>query len=263
MADSQFDGLRVGGKPIFPQHPIPLMSPLMGVSYTGHYSGKLLWVHHTHDSSLWPSQGIIYEGAVLGEQGASGAEARFRLQWTENAEHIMPAWLPPSPLRASNTELVDYTPIIEQGLVDLARWVEEDVAPASTSYEYVDGQVRLPADAASRGGVQPVVSVTANGGSLATVAVGEPVTLSVQAEAPAAGGTIVSVQWDFDGKGAYPYSDPSVDGSATSVTLATTHAYSEPGTYFATALVASHRDGDVDAKHRRLQNLASARVVVR
>ena len=137
------------------------------------------------------------------------------------------------------------------------------MAPASTSYEYVDGQVRLPADAASRGGVQPVVSVTANGGELATVAVGEPVTLSVQAEAPAAGGTIIAVQWDFDGKGAYPYSEPSVDGSATSVTLSTTHAYSEPGTYFATALVASHRDGDVDAKHRRLQNLASARVVVR
>ncbi len=100
----------------------------------------------------------------------------------------MPAWLPPSPLRASNTWLVDYTPIIEQGLVDLARWVEEGVAPASTSYEYVDGQVRLPATAAERGGVQPVVSVTANGGAMRQVAVGEPVTLSVQAEAPAAGG---------------------------------------------------------------------------
>jgi hypothetical protein len=199
---------------------------------------------------------------VLREQGASGAEARFRLQWTQNAEHIMPAWLPPSPLRASNTELVDYTPIIEQGLVDLARWVEEGVAPASTSYEYVDGQVRLPATAAERGGVQPVVSVTANGGALATVAVGEPVTLEVHAEAPAAGGTIVSVQWDFDSKGTYPYSDPSVDGTATSVTLTTTHTYSEPGTYFATALVASHVDGDVNTKHRRLQNLASARVVV-
>jgi PKD domain-containing protein len=126
----------------------------------------------------------------------------------------------------------------------------------------VDGQVRLPATAAERGGIQPVVSVTANGGALATVAVGEPVTLSVHAEAPAAGGTIVSVQWDFDSKGTYPYSDPSVDGSATSVTLTTTHTYSEPGTYFATALVASHVDGDVSTPHRRLQNLASARVVV-
>lgn len=263
MEDSQFDGLRIGGKPIYAQHPVPLMSPLMGVSYTGHYAGKLLWVHHTHDSSLWPSQGIIYEGAVRDAQGDSGAAERFRLQWTENAEHVIPAWLPPSPVRASNTCLVDYNPIIEQGLADLARWVEEDVPPAATSYQYADGQVRLPATAAERGGVQPVVSVTADGGSLATVAAGSPVTLAVHAEAPAAGGAIVSVQWDFDGTGTYPYSDPTVDGSAASVTLTTTHAYTVPGTYFATALVASHRDGDVNAEHRRLQNLASARVVVR
>jgi hypothetical protein len=47
------------------------------------------------------------------------------------------------------------------------------------------------------------------------------------------------------------------------VTLTTTHTYEAPGTYFATALVTSHREGDVSAQHRRLQNLASARVLVR
>src|SRR6202041_975741 len=73
MDDAQFDGLRVGGHPIYAQHPVPLMSPLMGVSYTGHYAGKLLWVHHTHDSSLWPSQGIIYQAAALATLGAAGA----------------------------------------------------------------------------------------------------------------------------------------------------------------------------------------------
>jgi hypothetical protein len=263
MEDSQFDGLRVNGRPIYAQHPVPLMSPLMGVSYTGHYAGKLLWIHHTHDSSLWPSQGIIYEGAVLAAQGADGAAQRFRLQWTENAEHVMAAVLPSSPLRASNTFLIDYTPIIEQGLADLARWVEDGAAPAATTYAYADGQVRLPATATERGGVQPVVSVTANGGELASVAAGEPVSLWVHAEAPEAGGTIVSVQWDFDGKGAFPHRHDSVDGTSTSVDLATTHAWDAPGTYFATALVTSHRDGDVTAKYRRLQNLASARVVVR
>ena len=44
--------------------------------------------------------------------------------------------------------------------------------------------------------------------------------------------------------------------------LAQTHAYDAPGTYFATARVFSNREGDVDAEHRRLQNLASARIVV-
>jgi hypothetical protein len=261
MEDAQFDSLRINGLPIFKQHPVPLMSPLMGVSYTGHYEGKLLWIHHTHDSSLWPSQGIIYEGAVLETQGAEAAEDRFRLQWSENAEHIGSAMLPSSPLRATNTWLIDYTPIIEQGLFDLAQWVEEGVVPARTTYEYVDGQVRLPASAAERLGVQPVVSVTANGGDRAEVAVGAPVTLELRAEAPPAGGTIVSVQWDFDSKGTFPFSH-EVDGTSKEVVLTTTHSYDKPGTYFATARVYGHRDGDVNATTRLLQNLASARVVV-
>ncbi len=261
MEDAQFDALRVNGRPIYKQHPVPLMSPLMGVSYTGHYEGKLLWIHHTHDSSLWPSQGVIYEGAVLGTQGAKGAQERFRLQWTENAEHISSAMLPSSPVRATTTWLIDYMPIIEQGLVDLARWVEDGVAPPSTTYEYIDGQVRLPASAAERQGVQPVVAVTANGGDLAKVGVGEPVTLEVRAQAPPAGGTIISVEWDFDSLGSFPFSH-EVDGTSDSVVLSTTHVYDQPGTYFATARVAAHREGDVGAAHRRLQNLASARVVV-
>ncbi len=262
MSDTQFDGLRVAGRPIYQQHPVPLMSPLMGVSYTGHFQGKLLWIHHTHDSSLWPSQGIIYEAATKQAQGADGAFERFRLQWTENAEHIGPAFLPSSPLRASNTCLVDYTPIIEQGLVDLAGWVEDGVAPAATRYTYQDGQVQLPARAAERGGVQPVVRVTADGAGRADVSAGATVILQVRAEAPPAGGTIVSVIWDFDGKGTFPVGQDEVDGTRREVTLTTSHAYDTPGTYFATALVASQREGDVNAKHRRLQNLASARVVV-
>src|ERR1700728_592023 len=261
MEDAQFDSLRVNGRPIYRQHPVPLMSPLMGVSYTGHYEGKLLWIHHTHDSSLWPSQGVIYEGAVLQAQGPEAAAEKFRLQWTQHAEHIPSAMLPSSPLRATSTWLIDYTPIIEQGLFNLTRWVEEGVAPASTTYEYVDGQVQLPASADERQGVQPVVHVTANGGDGAGVAVGEPVTWEVRAEAPPAGGTIISVQWDFDSQGPFPFSH-EVDGTAKEVVLTTTHTYDKPGTYFATAAVASHREGDVAAVNRRLQNLAAARVVV-
>ena len=39
----------------------PEMSPFMGVPHTGRFEGKMLWVHHTHDASLWPSQGIGHE----------------------------------------------------------------------------------------------------------------------------------------------------------------------------------------------------------
>jgi hypothetical protein len=57
MDDPQFDSLRIDGVPLFPQHPVPQMSPLMGVCYSGQYTGKLLWIHHTHDSSVWPAWG--------------------------------------------------------------------------------------------------------------------------------------------------------------------------------------------------------------
>jgi hypothetical protein len=43
----------------------------------------------------------------------------------------------------------------------------------------------------------------------------------------------------------------------------TTHAFDRPGTYFVTAMVESHRQGDVHATSRRIPNLAAARVVVR
>jgi hypothetical protein len=261
MDDAQFDSLRLDGMPVYEQHPVPLMSPLMGVSYTGHFEGKLLWIHHTHDSSLWPTQGIIYRGAVLDAQGTAATSEKFRLQWTQNAEHIPPTFLPNSSKRATSTWLVDYFPIIEQGLADLIKWVEEGVAPSNTAFEFVDGQVRLPATASERGGIQPVVNVTANGGHRAEIKAGENVELEVVAEVPPNSGTIVSVAWDFDGWGTFPLQH-DVDGSDTSLRLSTRHTYDTPGTYFATALVHSNREGKVDAEFRRLPNLASARIVV-
>lgn len=261
MDEAQFDSLRVAGTPVYPQHPVPRMSPLMGVSYTGHYQGKLLWIHHTHDSSLWPTQGLIYEGAVRAVQGADGAAERFRLQWTENAEHIPPMYLPSSPTRATGTWLVDYFPIIEQGLADLIRWVEDGQPPAATTYSFVDGQIRLPNSAVERGGVQPVVSVNADGHTRVAVPVGQPVTLEVHAEVPPNAGTIVAVEWDLDGSGTFPVRH-EVEGRDTSVKLSTTHAYDRPGTWFATARVYSQREGDTGTPYRRLPNVASARVVV-
>ena len=261
MDDPQFDGLKLGGAPVYPQHPVPTMSPLMGVAYTGQYEGKLLWVHHTHDSSLWPSQGLVYEAAVAQAQGEAARAEKFRLQWTENAEHIGPAMLPSAPDRATTTWLVDYTPIIEQGLVDLIRWVEEGVAPASTTYRYDKGQVSLPSTAAERGGVQPVVALTVNDGERAEVRVGEVVTVELFAEAPPEGGTIISIEWDFDGHGAFAESE-TLDGTDKAVRRTQTHVYDQPGTYFASVRVCSQREGDPAAEFRRLPNVDSIRVVV-
>jgi len=262
MGDLQFDSLRVDGKPVYTQHPVPVMSPLMGNSYSGQFEGKLLWVHHTHDASLWPPQGVIYEGAVLGAQGQQGAQDRFRLRWSEHAEHVPPMMISSSLGRSANTWLVDYQPIIEQSLLDLTTWAESGVAPAATAYSYHDGKVTLPSTAAERGGIQPVVTVTANGATYVHAAVGEAVHLEAHAEVPEGAGTIIAVQWDFDGLGAFPFAHEEIDGSAREVKVSTSHSYDAPGTYFVTALVHSHRDGDVAATARRIPNLGQVRVVV-
>ncbi|MEI8241604.1 MAG: DUF6159 family protein, partial [Actinomycetota bacterium] len=262
MDDPQFDSLRLDGVPVYPQHEVPLMSPLMGVSYSGEFEGKCIWVHHTHDASLWPPQGIIYHQAVLAAQGEVGANERFRIRWTDNAEHIPPMMIPSKGPRAVNTWLVDYGPVIEQTMADLVDWVERGIEPAGTAYSYADGKVTLPTTAAERGGIQAVVKVSANGGSLASVKVGEPVSITAGAELPPNAGTIISLEWDFDGKGTYPLKDDSIDGSATSISRTVTQTYDAPGTYFVTALVHSHRAGDIAATSRRVPNLAQARVVV-
>lgn len=262
MDDGSMDHLKLDGAPVHPQHPVPLMAPMMGNSYSGQFEGKLMWVHHTHDASLWPSQGVIYEQAVLAAQGPEQTARKFRLRWSQNAEHVPPMMIGKAGNRAANTWLIDYTPLIEQGLADLIAWVEDGVEPLGTTYSYEDGKVTLPDTAEERGGVQPVVMVTANGSVRAEVRVREPVTLSVVAEVPKGAGGIVDVQWDFDGEGTYPFTHDGVDGSSERVELTTEHTYDAPGEYFATALVHSHVDGDPTAAHPRLPNLAQARIVV-
>lgn len=258
----EWDFLNVDGRPVYPQYPLPSMSPFMSTPYSCRYEGKLMWIHHTHDASLWPPQGTGYRDGVLRNQGEEAAAERFRLRWTENAEHVPGDFVPAQPNRATNTWLIDYRPVIEQCLADVVAWVEDGVDPAVTAFEYADGRVTLPPSAAARGGIQPVVTVRANGAERAEVRVGEVVELTVHAEVPPGAGSVVSIAWDLDGSGTYPLRHDDVDGPAAEVTRATKHAYDRPGTFFATALVHSHRDGDVHATHRRIPNLAAARIVV-
>ena len=79
---------------------------------------------------------------------------------------------------------------------------------------------------------------------------------------PPGAGTIVGVEWDFDGSGTFPFATTRSTAPRRRVELTTTHTYDRPGTYFATARVHSHRDGDVDATSRRIPNVAQARIVV-
>jgi hypothetical protein len=258
----EYDFLSLDGNPIYPQHPLADMSPFGGQQYSAQFKGKLIWVQHTHDNSLWPAQAMVYANGVLRAQGEQGANERFRLRWTEHAEHVPPVFLPSAPGRAANTWLIDYAPVIEQTLKDVVDWVEKGIEPAATNFDYRDGKVTLPRTAAERAGIQPVVSVLANGELRAEVRAGEPVTLEAHTEVPPEAGSVVSVEWDFDGSGTFPFSHDEVDGTARELTVSTNHTFDRPGTYFVTARVCSHRDGDINATSRRIPNVAQARVIV-
>jgi hypothetical protein len=257
----EYDQFRLGGTPIYEQYERPYLSPFMGVPHTGRFDGKMLWIQHTHDSSLWPTQGVGMRNNIEREVGYPRSRQCFRLRWLENAEHVPPFMAAAPPARANNTWLVDYIAHVEQSLTDLTAWVEDGVEPAETDFDLVDGHIVLPSSAKERGGIQPVVHVTADGAKRSEVSTGSPVDLQVRAEVPPGAGTIISVKWDVDGSGTYPVTQ-DVDGLATEVTLALQWSYDRPGTYFPTALVESHRDGDVSATSRRIANLDSARVVV-
>ncbi len=104
------------------------------------------------------------------------------------------------------------------------------------------------------------MEVTANGTVRTDVKVGEPVTLTVHAEAPEGAGTFTQAHWDLDASDAYSLRAEVAPGQ-TDLTLSTTIAFDKPGVYFVTCRVRLNRHGDPSAR-RQVENLASARVVV-
>jgi hypothetical protein len=205
---------------------------------------------------------LSYKQAVERVQGPQGAAERFRLRWTENAEHIPPRMLPPNPGRMPATWLVNFHEVIEQSLYDLCDWVEKGIPPAATKFTFTDGKVSLPASARERGGIQPVVHVSANGSIKAEIDKGESVNVKLDAEVPPGAGFVILVEWDFDGSGSYPVRHRFEDRQAR-VEMSTTHTYDKAGVYFVTARVTAHRQGDPDTTSCRVENVAAARVIVR
>lgn len=261
--DLAFDGQMVDGRPLWPQRQFQKPAAIFsGGRNTAKFAGKMLWYHNTHDAAVWPATAFYYANAVRRVQGEDGMKERYRLRFNQNAQHASATRTPRGAAPVMNTRVIDYTPAIEQGLHDLVAWVEKGIAPAGTNAEYRAGQLVLPATAATRGGIQPVVNASANGATRAEVKVGQPVTLSVEGEVPPGAGSVIAVEWDFDGEGKWPFQHPGIDGTSTRVALETRHSFDKPGTYFPCVRVVSHREGDVKATSRRIENIARVRVVV-
>jgi hypothetical protein len=226
-----------------------------GTVQTGRFEGKMIVVESLLDREALPWQADWYRGKVQ-EHVGDALDDRFRLWFTDNALHGDDV------VQEDPTHTVSYLGMLHQALRDLSRWVEEGVAPpASTNYEVADGQVIVPPGAGARRGIQPVVSLTVDGGARADVGVGREVVLHAAAAVPAGAGFVVGLEWDFDGEGLFPLSE--IVEIAESIDVERRWTAPGPGTYFPVVRVVAQRDGDRDTPYARLRNLARVRVVVR
>jgi hypothetical protein len=142
-------------------------------------------------------------------------------------------------------------------------WVEHGVTPpADTAHEVVDAQVRLLGDGTTRGGVQPTVRLTVGGGDCVHATVGQEVQFVGEAIVPPGTGTVVAAEWDYEGDGDFPETDPAIDGSLSRAVVHGRHVFTAPGTYFPSLRITAHRNSDPDTPYARVQNLGRVRVVV-
>lgn len=246
------------GTPRYPQRPM-LLGPLFtanasGAVPTGRINNKMIVVACLLDREALPWQADWYRTQVQQHLGTA-ADGTFRLWYIENALHG------DDEEQEFPTQTVSYLGALQTALRQVAAWVERGVEPAaSTSYTVTDGQVHVPPTAAERAGIQPTISLTANGAVRATVGVGEPVTLRMSADTPPHAGEIVALAWDFTGIGRLGH--PVAVRPARHVEAEQTVAFDAPGTYLVAVRATSQSEGRADDPATRVHNAARARVIV-
>ncbi len=250
------------GKPLYPQR--PLLGPMLSMGATGKlptgkFKGKMILVENLYDTEAYAWQADWYRNRVAENLGKE-TNNNFRLWMVDHANHA------DTSTQKEPVHSVSYIGALQQALRDLSAWVEQGVEPPATStYKIDDGQMVVPAVAVERKGIQPVVSVTANGGKRAEVTVGTSVTVEAVVDVPPVAGSLVVAAWDFDGSGNYAtpadVSSAKVDGNRWVFKI--TRQFDKSGTYFPTLRAASSRKGDGVSPFAQVQNLDRARVVVR
>jgi hypothetical protein len=245
----------IDGTPLYPQRPIEL-GPMISLdvsdsgTHTGMIQGKVIMVANIIDNDAYPWHGDWYRERVKESLGKR-CDDIFRLWYNDNADHIGPR----------TARLVQFDGILQQALRDVSAWAERGVEPSrSTRYNVIDSQIKLPKNAETRQGIQPVVELTANGFTRIDITFGQIVNFEAKIQVPPKVGKVVCTEWDFLGTGdftAFPI------GNLESVAeVKATFTYNSPGTYIPSIRVTSHRDGDPNTPFARVQNLDRVRVVV-
>lgn len=251
------------GKPLYPQRPM-LLGPIFTAATAGSvpggkFDGKMILVESLWDREALPWSADWYRARVQQHFGAATND-HFRLWYTDHALHG------DNTLQEDPSRTVSYLGVLHQALRDVAAWVEKGTPPpAGTAYRVVGGQVEVPATADARRGIQPVVTLRANGGEKVVIKAGEPVLLTGTIAAPRGTGTVVAADWSFDATlttpGTFTASSP-VGRNRSVVKVTVRHVFDRPGTYFPALRGTSQRNGDSRTPYGRIQNLGRARIVV-
>ena len=247
------------GDPIPPQRPVlfgPSFLKATGCEESGVTNGRMITVSSLLDAGADPWQAAWYTDRVR----AVNPDNPIRLWYTDNAEHT------DDEEQENPTHIISYVGILQEALLQLAEWVEHGVEPAKdTEYKLEDGQVIVSDTSTSRGGVQPVVSLAANGGACTYVKPGELVDVhvvarvqdgSVQRGMP----LLYRCDWELDGTEQFGVTD--MQEPSTVLDMHRTCSFDKPGTYFVAAYVSAQRVQFVGTECNRVNNVARARIVV-
>jgi len=257
----EFGPLVCDGKPLHPQR--PMIDRGFSAPYTfAPRCKKMIVTQNLLDRGTWPCGATSYRE----HSAANYRPEDLLIYFIDHAQHFPGSLIARGNtfVPAANTTQIDYDGCVEVAVRMLVRWVEEDISPVpETRYTLTpDNDVRLPPSASERLGIQPVAMLRGNGDAeRATIAAGATMNFELSIEVPPNCGSIVSVAWDFDGRGRFPKSS-TVSSTMTSGTVRIQHRYPAPGTYFPCARVTSQFDGDAASQLFRISNLARMRVVV-
>ncbi|KAL3429255.1 hypothetical protein BDV09DRAFT_203123 [Aspergillus tetrazonus] len=222
---------RNDGKAIYPQRDILL-------------ARRVMVMNNLADYDAFPWHADWYKGQV-NRAVEDGFEENYHGSVPQSEQH----------------RIVDFSGLYQQLLRDLSAWTEKGIKPPSATRSSVENsQVELPGQASRRGGIQPVVKLTAGGGNRTEVNVGTRVIFTLEAEVPPATGKIVSVEWDWEGTGNYAKMESGRPSEKFAAQVS--YSYNIAGTYVPAVRVASHRDGDPGTPFARALNLGRVRVVV-
>jgi len=234
-----------------------------GIRQTGRLEVKTIVLENLADGNSYPYVAGFYEQMVTKALGPRETEKMFRVYYQENGIHG--AFLDSLPGKFG-TLVIPTGGILNQALLDLADWVERGVAPRPSTRYRIDSmnQVVVPTTAKERGGLQPLVHLSANGKDRAEVGVNQPIKLVGKIEMPPGAGKIVEYDY-YVGGSDYTFEPATkLAKPQTRVSLTRTISFPNPGEYVITLRTAGQRDGKGDASGTTpLINCDRVRVVVR